>query len=104
MSKILDLSAFTPETLDTTMPNGTVIHIPKPTYAMLLNITAFKDKIAANNGDIAPILDMALAILNSNVDKIVFKRDDVENLAVEQINCLLQGYFQWANTITSNPT
>ena len=40
---ILDLSAFKSETLDTTMPDGTLIHIPKPTYAMLTTITSFRD-------------------------------------------------------------
>jgi len=40
---ILDLSAFKSETLDTTMPDGTLIHIPKPTYLMLTTITSFRD-------------------------------------------------------------
>jgi len=103
-NNILDLSAFKSETLDTTMPDGTLIHIPKPTYAMLVNITAFKDKMQAQPNDITLIVDMAAAILNSNIDGITFSVSDVGQLAVEQINCLLQGYFRWANNITANPT
>lgn len=101
---ILDLSAFKSETLDTTMPDGTLIHIPKPTYLMLTTITSFRDEIQAHPDDVGKIVDMCAAILNSNTDGVVFTHDDVAKLAVEQINCLLKGYFEWANKITSNPT
>ena len=103
-NNILDLSAFKSETLDTTMPDGTLIHIPKPTYAMLVNITAFKDKMQSQPNDITLIVDMAAAILNSNIDGTIFTASDVGQLAIEPINCLLQGYFKWANNITANPT
>lgn len=103
-NNILDLSAFKAETLDTTMPDGTMIHIPKPTYAMLMQISTFRDRVQENQSDVSIIIDMALTILNSNTDRRTFNKSDVEQLAVEQINCLLQGYFQWANSITANPT
>ena len=36
MSRVLDLSVYRQETLDITMPDGAIVHIRKPTQAMLM--------------------------------------------------------------------
>ena len=70
MSRVLDLSVYRQETLDITMPDGALLHVRKPTQAMLIKMLNMRDVDEnAPSERIAGAIDgFVLAVLGSNID------------------------------------
>lgn len=106
MSRILDLSAFSEETLDVRTDDGKVIHLRKPTQSMaiaMLQLRHLKD-------DTPPEAALAMQnsvvhkILNHNADGIAFSAESVAALTLPVKNAIISGYAAFAQELVENPT
>lgn len=106
MSRVLDLSVYRQETLDITMPDGAIVHICKPTQAMLIKMLNMRDVDEnAPSERIAGAIDgFVLAVLNSNIDGRTFAQKDADALTLEMKTAIIDAYSAFAYELQSNPT
>ena len=105
MSKVLDLTTFIEETLDIKMPDGSTIHIKKPTQRMVIAMLNLREKAqsASPTEQIEAIEDAILSILNSNTDGITFTSDSIEDLNVGMRTAIIRAYSEYISGVQSNP-
>ena len=106
MSRVLDLSVYRQETLDITMPDGAIVHIRKPTQAMLIKMLNMRgvDENAPSER-IAGVIDaFVLGVLNSNTDGRTFAQKDMGSLTLEMKTAIIDAYSAFAYELQSNPT
>lgn len=106
MSRILDLSVYQQETLDITMPDGALLHIHKPTQAMLIKMLNMRgvDENAPSERIAGVIDDFVLGVLNSNTDGRTFAQKDMGSLTLEMKTAIIDAYSAFAYELQSNPT
>ena len=106
MSRVLDLSVYKQETLDITMPDGALLHIRKPTQAMLIKMLNMRDvDEKAPSERIAGVIDdFVLGVLNSNTDGRTFAQKDMGSLTLEMKTAIIDAYSAFAYELQSNPT
>lgn len=112
--KALNLSVITNTTWNVTLPDGTVIDIKKPTQRTLIELSALQDKLtdmgknpenvtaeqAAKYSD-----EFVLKIINANTQGKKFNADFVEkNFTNETAMLLIQGFVDFAQELTQNPS
>ncbi len=105
MSNVLDLSVFKEETLDITMPEGNVLHIMKPTQAMvikMLQLRAINDKTAPEV-IVKEFNALALAILNSNDAAKVYTNEQIENMSMGMKSAIIEAYGKFITGLQNNP-
>lgn len=106
MSRILDLSVFSQETLDITMPDGAVMRVPKPSQRMviaMLNLRGLNENAPSER--IAKGIDnLVLDILAGNVDGRPVTREDVDALTLEMKTAVIEAYSGFAFDLQANPT
>ena len=106
MSRVLDLSVYRQETLDITMPDGALLHVRKPTQAMLIKMLNMRDVDEnAPSERIAGAIDgFVLAVLNSNIDGRTFARKDADALTLEMKTAVIDAYSAFSYELQANPT
>lgn len=106
MSRVLDLSVYRQETLDITMPDGAIVHIRKPTQAMLIKMLNMRgvDENAPSERIAGVIDDFVLGVLNSNTDGRTFAQKDMGSLTLEMKTAIIDAYSAFAYELQSNPT
>ena len=106
MSRVLDLSVYRQETLDITMPDGVIVHIRKPTQAMLIKMLNMRDvdENAPSERIAGVIDDFVLGVLNSNTDGRTFAQKDMGSLTLEMKTAIIDAYSAFAYELQSNPT
>ena len=105
MGILLDFSAYTDETADIRLEGGQVLHLRKPTEAMVLRMARLRDMDP--NADpmlvLATMNAVALEILSNNADHVTFDIDTVAALDTDKKLSLLQAYTDWAVRLQTNP-
>lgn len=104
--RILDLSVFAQESFDIKMPDGSVIHISKPTREQVIKISELQ--FLKENSKPTVVQDrldsLVLNILNSNDAGIEFSREFVEDkLNVRMRVAIITAYSAWIGEIEANP-
>lgn len=105
-NKILDLSAFMQETLDIKMPDGKEISLAKPTQKMVVAILALREKATDKEHlveTVGAMNEVVLNILNTNVNGVKFKLEDVEGLNMQMKTAIIKAYSEYIAGIQSNP-
>lgn len=105
MGKILDLSVYKEDTLDITMPDGKVIHITKPTQAMVIKVLQMRN--LNENSEPEKIVNafnaLVLAILNSNDAGICYERQMVEQMPLKMKTAIINAYSDFITDLQSDP-
>ena len=106
MSRVLDLSVYKQETLDITMPDGALLHVRKPTQAMLIKMLNMRDvDEKASSKRIAGVIDdFVLGVLNSNTDGRTLVQKDLDVLTLEMKTAIIDAYSTFAYDLQANPT
>lgn len=104
--KILDLSIFEEETLDITLMDNRVIHIVKPTEAMVIKVLQMRNISEKSSPEaiIKAFNSLTMAILNSNDAGIVFDTKYVEELSMKMKSAIINAYSDFITGLQSNPT
>lgn len=106
MGKILDLSAFSEETLDIRTLEGTIIHLKKPTQGIAIAMLQLRhlDDNTAPEAALALQNSIVHKILNHNADGLTFSLENVAALTLPVKNGLITNYAQFAQELQANPT
>ena len=103
---ILDLSAYAEETADIRLADGNILHLAKPTEALVIELLKLRDVDASSDG--VALLDalnrVTLAVLNNNCDGVTFDRDGVARLPMDQKCAIIGAYTDFATRLQANPT
>lgn len=105
MAKILDLSVYNDETLDITMLDGSVLHVKKPTQALVIQMVELAE-LQENKPEkvLNGLVDLCTNILNNNKDGISFAADDVKNqFDIVLISAIVKAYSEFTKELQSNP-
>lgn len=102
---ILDLKTFVDETLDINMADGMVLHIPKPSQKMVIKILHFRnvDDSTPEDQVNAALTQMALDILNSNIDGVSFARENVAAMHEKTRVMIVSAYAEFMQRLQSDP-
>ncbi len=105
--KNLDLSVFSQNTWEVTLPNKEVIHVNKPTQRKLIDLGELTKKLERTK-DTAKQLEIltntTLFILNNNVANVAFTREQLEEmLNLDMYYAIYFGYMEFVKEITHNP-
>lgn len=105
MSKILDLSIYKEETLDITMPDSTLLHITKPTQAMVIKVLQLRniDDKSEPEEIIKGINSLVEDILNTNKEKKEIAREEVEVMPLQMKMAIINAYTEFLTGIQNNP-
>lgn len=105
MGKMIDLSAYVPDTLDIKMPDGKLFCLPKVSERMYLYLQALANEV--ENGEkteaIAQINRFCFEVLNSNTQGIVVDKKYVELLPLPIKNAVISNFNEFAFNLKSNP-
>lgn len=106
MSNILDLSVYREQTLDIRTEDGKLLHITKPSEAMIIELMQFREiNDDTPPAEIIAALDrITTLILNHNKEKITFNESDISALSMEAKTAILSAYSKFATELQSNPT
>ena len=102
---ILDLKTFVDETLDIHTADGKTLHLPKPSQAMVIKILNFRDideNTPEKQADEA-LTKMATEILNSNIDGVKFKEENVAAMHETTRAPIVMTYADFMARLQSNP-
>lgn len=103
---ILDLGVFVDETLDIKMADGMILHIPKASQAMVIEILKAKN-VDENTpkADADRVMDnLVFMILNSNLDGVSMDRKSCAALSERMKVAILEAYTAFIRKTQSNPT
>ena len=106
MGKILDLAAFSEETLDIRMDDGRIIHLKKPTQALAIAMLQLRHM----NDNTPPEAALAMQnnvvhkIMNHNADGVAFSFESIAALTLPVKNAIVAGYAGFAQELVENPT
>lgn len=103
---ILDLSAFRDETADIRMADGNVLHLKKPTEALVIELLQLRyvDGASMSVELLTALNRVCTAILNNNADGVAFTREAVAALQLDQKAAVVQAYTDFATRLQANPT
>lgn len=102
MSKALDLSLFVNQTLDITLPDGSVIKIKKPTEKGVMKLMALQNVDEAHAFE--AMNELILFIFNSNKEGKVFTEEWMEdNLDWSMKTAVVTAYSEFINELQSDP-
>ena len=102
---ILDLRAFVDETLDITMATGRVLHIPKASQKMVIEIMKLKtidESTPAEEAERA-LNKLTGDILNSNIDGVIIASESIAELSEQMKLAIVDAYTRFIKKIQSNP-
>jgi hypothetical protein len=98
---MIDINELVNETYDIKMKDGTILHLKKPTRALLKELM----KIDEQN-DEAVLLDEVYAMftkmINTNTDGIKYKQKDLEELDIGTVMYVIKDYVQETVTQLKN--
>lgn len=98
---MINLGDLNLRTFDVKLKNGEILRINPPKIKVLRKIF---DLTKNSENDVTTLTEAAALVLNSNSEKKVFDSEYVEeNLDINDISRLLQGYFLWVGEIKNNP-
>ena len=102
---ILDLAAYQDETADIRMADGNVLHLSKPSEALVLKLLRLqnldtKDPMAV----LTALNQVTQAVLNNNADGIEFDFDSVSALSYDRKAAIIEAYTGFATELQSRPT
>lgn len=106
MSKILDLSVYTNDTFDITLPNGKeTIKVKKPTQAIVIEMMGLSEAQKKNESSVIDkLITLTANILSHNTDNRTFTADWVKNeLDFTMISAIIKGYSAFTEELQSNP-
>ena len=103
---ILDLSAYADETADIRLRDGTVIHLRKPTEALVIELLQLRDvdQNSASLELLEALNRVCGAILNNNADGVTFDRAAVSALQMDVKTGIVSAYTDFATRLQENPT
>lgn len=106
MGKILDLSVFQEETLDIKTADGRLLHIPKPSQRLVIELMKFReiDDDTPAEEIVAELNRMAGLILNSNREGVKFDSANIAALSADAKTAILTAFSGFATRLQSNPT
>lgn len=105
MAKILDLSVYNNETLDITMLDGSVLHIKKPTQALVIRMVELS-QLQENQPEkvLDGLVELCAAILSNNNDGITYSVEQVANeLDIVLVSAIIKAYSEFTKELQSNP-
>ena len=102
---ILDLSVYREETADIRMSNGVVVHLNKPTEALVIELLQLRnvDATAASVELLDALNRVCRAVLNNNADGVEFGPEVVAALPMDQKAAIISAYTDFATRLQANP-
>lgn len=104
-NRVLDLSVYSQETFDITMLDGSVLHIKKPSQAIVIEMMRLSN--VATDNQIALLegmTEICAIILNNNQEGKTFTEEwIIENLDITLITAIVKGYTDYTKELQSNP-
>lgn len=102
MSKVLDLSLFVKQTLDITMPDGDILHIKKPSQAMVIKLMAFQE--VEEDKAFEALDELCLLVLNNNKEGKTFTADWLnDNFDWVMKSAVVKAFSEFIQELQSNP-
>lgn len=103
---MLDLRLFASETLDITMPDGSVLHVKKPTERIIIELVRLRDFDPNSAPDVvlAVVNKCAHMILNNNEEGVAVSKDQIAALPVAAKGAILDAFTEMASRINADPT
>lgn len=103
---ILDLKAFVDETLDISLADGKILHVPKPSQKMVLKILALHTIDADTPEEKAQeaLNTLVHDILNSNIDGVSISLESVQALGENSKIAITNAYSEFMKKLQANPT
>lgn len=104
MAKKLDLRVFQEEYFELTLLDGTVIHLRKPTQAIMLKLMEIStiDKKDAV-GILAAFVDVVATILGNNREGRKFAAEDIADYGFAMQKAIIETYTEFANEVMADP-
>lgn len=105
MGKILDLGIFQKQTFPIRMPDGTLIHIKKPTQKMTISLLNVADVIKDYDDDsieayVEALYKAAYDILNYNAEGTTFDLECIKSeISLPMLTAIYKGYCDFINEI-----
>lgn len=105
MGKLVDFTAYQPETLDIKMPDGKLFCLPKVSERMYLYLMALQSNIGEGEklDVIAQINRFCFEVLNSNTQGIAVEMQYVVELPLIIKNAVIENYNEFAYNLKTNP-
>lgn len=105
MAKILDLSVYNDETLDITMLDGSVLHVKKPTQALVIRMVELSQLQETQPEKVlGGLVELCAAILSNNNDGITYSVEQVANeLDIVLVSAIIKAYSEFTKELQSNP-
>ena len=103
--KILDLSVYAEQTLDITFPDETILHVKKPTQAIVIAMMNLAQLNQENQASLLEgLVEICAAILDNNKEGKSITPEWVANeLDIVMISAIVKGYTQFTEELQSNP-
>lgn len=104
-NKVLDLSVYQQNTLDITMPDGSIIKVKKPTQKIVIQMVSVGQVNQENQAAVLEALcDVCAAILSNNTTGKAFTTDWVaDNLDMIMIHAIVKAYADYTQELQNNP-
>lgn len=105
MAKILDLSVFDEKALDIKLLDGSMIHIPTPSQAMVIKMLRLNSTLASKDAEeqLKALNTFVYEVLNSNNGGRHFERDYIENLSLAMKSAIINAYGDFSKELQSDP-
>lgn len=102
MSKALDLSLFVNQTLDITLPDGSMIKVKKPTEKGVIKLMALQN--VDEDKAFEAMNELIVFIMNSNKEGKVFTQEWIDdNLDWTMKTAVVQAYSEFINELQADP-
>lgn len=102
---ILDLQAYEEETADIRMADGQVLHLKKPSEALIIELLRLQHIDTAKPEEIVAALNrVCRAVLNNNTDGDAFSEESVNGLSYDAKTAIITAYTAFATELQSRPT
>lgn len=105
--KNLDLSVFSQNTWEVTLPNKEVINVNKPTQRKLIDLGELTKKLERTKDtskQLEFLANTTLLILNDNVENVAYTKEQLEEmLNLDMYYAIYFGYMEFVKEITNNP-
>lgn len=104
--KKLDLSVYSENTWEVTMPTGEVLQIKKPTQKQLIVLNGY-DKKMAEAKDVEDKLkvlnEVAIFIINNNKSDKKYEVSYFEDTQIDVLYAIYYGYQEFVTEVMANP-
>lgn len=104
-NRVLDLSVYSKDTFDITMLDGAVLHIRKPTQAIVIEMMRLAQIQQDNQiGLLEGLIDICASILSNNLEGKAYSAEWVnDNLDITMVSAIVSGYTEYTKELQSNP-